>query len=36
MSQLKIVGFAGSSSRPSRTRNLVEAIAESGAARDRR
>ena len=27
MTGLKIVGFAGSSSRPSRTRNLVEAIA---------
>jgi FMN reductase len=30
---LKIVGFAGSSSRPSRTRNLVEAIAETAAQR---
>ena len=29
MSKLKIVGFAGSSSRPSRTRNLVEAIADA-------
>ncbi|MEO6014147.1 MAG: FMN reductase [Devosia sp.] len=33
MSQLKIVGFAGSSSRPSRTRNLVEAIANAAATR---
>lgn len=31
--QLKIVGFAGSSSRPSRTRNLVEAIADAAARR---
>ena len=30
---LKIVGFAGSSSRPSRTRNLVEAIAGAAAKR---
>ncbi len=33
MSNLKIVGFAGSSSRPSRTRNLVEAIAKAAASR---
>lgn len=33
MSKLKIVGFAGSSSRPSRTRNLVEAVANAAAAR---
>lgn len=33
MSKPKIVGFAGSSSRPSRTRNLVEAIAEAAARR---
>jgi FMN reductase len=32
-SPLKIVGFAGSSSRPSRTRNLVEAIADAAARR---
>ena len=31
MANLKIVGFAGSSSRPSRTRNLVEAIALAAA-----
>lgn len=30
---LKIVGFAGSSSRPSRTRNLVEAVVQSAALR---
>lgn len=33
MSQLKIVGFAGSSSRPSRTRNLVESIVRTAALR---
>jgi FMN reductase len=33
MSALKIVGFAGSSSRPSRTRNLVEAVARAAAVR---
>ena len=33
MTKLKIVGFAGSSSRPSRTRNLVETIARTTAAR---
>jgi FMN reductase len=33
MANLKIVGFAGSSSRPSRTRNLVEAIAHAAARR---
>ena len=33
MSNLKIVGFAGSSSRPSRTRYLVEAIAQAAAGR---
>jgi FMN reductase len=33
VSTLKIVGFAGSSSRPSRTRNLVEAVARAAAAR---
>ena len=33
MSQLHIVGFAGSASRPSRTRNLVEGIAEAIASR---
>jgi FMN reductase len=33
MANLKIVGFAGSSSRPSRTRNLVEAIALAAARR---
>lgn len=33
MSKLKIVGFAGSSSRPSRTRNLVEVVANAAAAR---
>jgi FMN reductase len=33
MSKLKIVGFAGSSSRPSRTRNLVETVADAAAAR---
>ncbi len=33
MSNLKIVGFAGSSSRPSRTRILVEAVANAAAAR---
>jgi FMN reductase len=33
MAGLNIVGFAGSSSRPSRTRNLVEAIAEAAAQR---
>ncbi|MDR3475854.1 MAG: FMN reductase [Devosia sp.] len=35
MSKLRIVGFAGSASRPSRTRNLVEAIAEATARRTR-
>ena len=34
MSKLNIVGFAGSASRPSRTRNLVEAIANAAAARN--
>lgn len=33
MARLKIVGFAGSSSRPSRTRNLVEVIANTTADR---
>ena len=33
MSTLKIVGFAGSSSRPSRTRNLVETVAHAAAER---
>jgi FMN reductase len=33
MTKLKIVGFAGSSSRPSRTRNLVGAVALAAAAR---
>jgi len=33
MTKLKIVGFAGSSSRPSRTRNLVETIARTVAVR---
>ena len=33
MTTLKIVGFAGSSSRPSRTRNLVETIARTTAVR---
>jgi FMN reductase len=33
MPKLRIVGFAGSSSRPSRTRSLVEAIAEATGAR---
>jgi len=33
MSGLRIVGFAGSASRPSRTRSLVEAIAEATARR---
>lgn len=33
MANVKIVGFAGSSSRPSRTRNLVEAIALAAAGR---
>ncbi|WP_423066400.1 FMN reductase [Devosia sp. CN2-171] len=33
MAKLSIVGFAGSSSRPSRTRNLVEAVADAAARR---
>ena len=33
MSSLKIVGFAGSSSRPSRTRNLVDTIVQTAARR---
>jgi FMN reductase len=33
MSKLKIVGFAGSWSRPSRTRNLVDAVATAAAQR---
>ena len=33
MSKFRIVGFAGSASRPSRTRNLVEGIAEAIASR---
>ena len=33
MTKLKIVGFAGSSSRPSRTRNLVETIVRTAARR---
>lgn len=33
MPKLNIVGFAGSSSRPSRTRNLVQAIADAAARR---
>ena len=33
MSKLKIVGFAGSWSRPSRTRNLVDAVAKAAALR---
>jgi FMN reductase len=33
MAEFKIVGFAGSSSRPSRTRNLVDAIANASAQR---
>jgi FMN reductase len=33
MSKLRIVGFAGSASRPSRTRSLVEGIAEAVASR---
>ncbi len=35
MTKLNIVGFAGSASRPSRTRNLVEAIATATAERTR-